>query len=229
MGSKSKSYKPNKKTVYRWIVYLAGMVILALGICLNAKALLGVSPIISASYAVSELTGFSFGDITFIQYAILVALEFLIRGKNCRIHDLLQLVISLIFTRFMNVFNEFLPSAPQGNIPIQILVLLCAIVLVGIGISMTVNMDLIPNPGDGIVQALSWKIGKSLGTCKNIVDLSCVATTCIIGLVSQSEFIGTWIGLGTIIAMLLTGRAVAIFEKIAREPMLRVTGMDKKA
>ena len=229
MGSKSENKKPCNKTVYRWIVYLAGMVILALGICLNAKALLGVSPIISASYGVSQLSGISFGDVTFLQYVILVILEFVIRGKNYRLHDLLQLVISLIFTRFMNLFNAFLPSAPEGNIPIQILVLLCAIVLTGIGISMTVNMDLIPNPGDGIVQAISWKTGKSLGLCKNIVDLSCVATTCIIGLISRSNFIGPWIGLGTVIAMLLTGRAVAIFEKIAREPMLRATGMDKKA
>ena len=42
------------KTVNRWLLYLAGMLVLALGLTLNTKAGLGVSPIISIAFAVSE-------------------------------------------------------------------------------------------------------------------------------------------------------------------------------
>ena len=38
------------KLLYRWIFYIAGLVILALGIMLNTKTNLGVSPIISVPY-----------------------------------------------------------------------------------------------------------------------------------------------------------------------------------
>lgn len=42
------------KQLTRGIIYLAGLAILALGITLNTKTGLGVSPIIAVAYAVSE-------------------------------------------------------------------------------------------------------------------------------------------------------------------------------
>ena len=46
----------NKKMLYRILIYIAGLLTLALGIILNTKAGLGVSPIISISYSISEIT-----------------------------------------------------------------------------------------------------------------------------------------------------------------------------
>lgn len=52
----------NKKMVKRIIIYVAGLLVLALGIILNTKAGLGVSPIISVSYSISQINGFNFGN-----------------------------------------------------------------------------------------------------------------------------------------------------------------------
>ena len=52
----------NKKMVNRIIIYVAGLLVLALGIILNTKAGLGVSPIISVSYSISQINGFNFGN-----------------------------------------------------------------------------------------------------------------------------------------------------------------------
>jgi uncharacterized membrane protein YczE len=41
------------KTITRWVLYLAGMIILAFGIILNTKSNLGVSPIISVAFVLS--------------------------------------------------------------------------------------------------------------------------------------------------------------------------------
>ena len=43
-----------KENGYRALVYILGLLVLAMGLTLNTKAGLGVSPIISISYAVSE-------------------------------------------------------------------------------------------------------------------------------------------------------------------------------
>lgn len=43
-----------KSMIYRVLIYIAGLLILAMGLTLNTKAGLGVSPIISVSYSVSE-------------------------------------------------------------------------------------------------------------------------------------------------------------------------------
>ncbi len=52
----------NKKMINRIIIYVAGLLVLALGIILNTKAGLGVSPIISVSYSISQINGFNFGN-----------------------------------------------------------------------------------------------------------------------------------------------------------------------
>lgn len=65
----------NKKMVNRIIIYVAGLLVLALGIILNTKAGLGVSPIISVSYSISQINGFNFGNTTFGLYAVFVLIE----------------------------------------------------------------------------------------------------------------------------------------------------------
>ena len=49
--------KSRNKLIIRWVFYLLGLLILALGIMLNTKANLGVSPIISVPYSISHIIG----------------------------------------------------------------------------------------------------------------------------------------------------------------------------
>lgn len=51
-----------QKKIMRGLIYLMGMVILAFGITLNTKTGLGVSPIISIAYCVSEILDWNFGN-----------------------------------------------------------------------------------------------------------------------------------------------------------------------
>ena len=71
------------KTLNRWNIYSIGMLILAMGLTLNTKAGLGVSPIISLSYAMSEIWHLNFGDVTFLLYTLFVIGELILhRGKR---------------------------------------------------------------------------------------------------------------------------------------------------
>ena len=97
------------KAVYRWTFYILGMLVLALGLTLNTKAGLGVSPIISIAFAVSEIWGWNFGDMTFLLYSLFVAGQFVLRGKNSRLTDLLQLPLSLAFSRVLNLYSALIP------------------------------------------------------------------------------------------------------------------------
>ena len=97
------------KTLNRWIIYIIGMLILAMGLTLNTKAGLGVSPIISLSYAVSELWHFNFGDMTFILYSIFVVGELILHRGRRLFGDLCQLPLSLIFSRVLNLYSALIP------------------------------------------------------------------------------------------------------------------------
>ena len=73
-------------------------------------------------------------------------------------------------------------------------------------------MHIVPNPGDGIVQALADIFGANTGTVKNIFDISCVALTAILSLIFTQSIIG--IGIGTLAAALGVGRVIALFIKL---------------
>ncbi|MGO5021981.1 YczE/YyaS/YitT family protein [Lawsonibacter sp. LCP25S3_G6] len=212
------------KTLNRWIIYIVGMLILALGLTLNTKSGLGVSPIISMSYAVSEIWHLNFGDMTFLLYTLFVIGELILHRGKYLINDLGQLPLSLIFSRVLNLYSALIPhQAAQEPLWKNLLVLLLAIVCTGIGAAFTVNMRLVPNPGDGIVAALGEKTGREQGVAKNIFDVCCVASTCTLGLIAAGHVVG--IGLGTLVAMVGVGRVISLVNHISRERICRAAGL----
>ena len=57
--------------VFRWVFYVCGMIILSVGVVLNTKSLMGVSPIISVPYVISIIGGFNFGDAAMAAYVVI--------------------------------------------------------------------------------------------------------------------------------------------------------------
>lgn len=196
------------------LVYVVGMFILAIGLILNTKANLGVSPIISVPYSISQITGLNFGDITFVVYAIFVVVQIIIhiRLKNHKriVSDILQLPLSLIFTRLLNIFSTYIPTAQ--NLGIRFIVLTLAIICTGVGAAMSLSMQLVPNPGDGIVQSLAEGFNKSVGLTKNLFDCFNLCITLCISIFIAHQIVG--VGIGTVIAVLGVGRVIALFHHI---------------
>ena len=216
--------KSPKKICARILLYLLGMLILSVSLTLNTKVTLGVSSIISVAHCVSVLTGFSIGDTTLVWYILLIAAQIVLHlkrkasnWKQIILFDVLQLPLSLVFTRFMNLFSDLIPVFETayagtfwGGIGGRLCLLVLAIVLTGIGAALTLNMRLIPNPGDGIVQAIADYFSKPMGTAKNLTDICCVTLSAVISLCFARRIIG--IGLGTLLAALTTGRVIALFN-----------------
>lgn len=252
-----------KSMIYRVLIYIAGLLILAMGLTLNTKAGLGVSPIISVSYSVSEITHHNFGNTTLVLYTIFVILELILHNirekqyekrveKSLRetendtedllkhanrmnrklifIMDILQIPLSIVFTRFLNVFSSVLPAFLEGNMtaPVMVqrlLVLLLALLCTGIGAAMSLNMRIVPNPGDGIVQAISDCIHRSVGFTKNCFDVLNVTITIVISLVCTGRLHG--IGIGTVLAVILVGRTIAVFNHFTKEKLTALAGIEE--
>lgn len=210
------------KKAFRVFYYLLGMVVLAIGITLNTKTNLGVSPLISIGYAVSQVAGLNFGNMTFVVYAIFVAIQFLLRRKNARWKDLLQLVVALVFSQLLNLFSAILSYEPP-TLPGKLIMLVGAVVLTGIGAAITLTMEIIPNPGDGLVSAVADSFHIATGLAKNLCDGVSVVLTLIVGLVFAHQIIG--IGLGTLISVLLCGRVMAVYYHTLMNPMRQLAGL----
>lgn len=209
----------SRKAALRLTVYLAGLMLLALGLTLNVKSDLGVSPIISSANVFSATLPCPIGDATFVLYSLFVLAEMAIHlviwrrrkeGSIARrlVMDLLQLPLSLVFTRVMNLFEAAIPTfTGMGGR----LVILAAIICTGLGAAMSLDMRLIPNPGDGFVQSLADLTGRETGLMKNIVDGVSVALALTLGLCLSGTVVG--VGVGTILAFLFVGRVIALFNR----------------
>ena len=212
----------------RVLVYALGLIVLAFGLVLNTKTGLGTAPLVSPAFVVSQLTGAAFANVTFMLYGVFVLIELilhLIRREYRRmVNDLVQLPFALAFTRFMGLFDGLLPSFAAdcagtiwGTLWMRVLLLLAAIMLIGVGACLSVRMRLIPNPGDGVVLALSDFTGLKLGLTKNIFDVVCVIVAGAIGLIARGQLIG--VGMGTALAMVGVGRVMDLTGRLLR-PMI---------
>ena len=231
----------------RILFYALGLLILALGITMNTKAGLGVSPLISVPYSISEIWSFNFGNATFVSYIVYVSIEFILRILRAKkiagpplppsqklslalLMDGLQLPMSLIFTRFLNLFNSRIPNLAEdcagtfwGTLPGRVLFLALAIILTGIGAALSMNMRIIPNPGDGVVLSIADFTGKNVGLTKNCVDLLSALITIAVSLLATGHLVG--VGLGTILCVLGVGRVIAVFNRITLKKTLSLAGL----
>lgn len=221
--TEKKQKKIGRQQVMRMLFYLAGMVILAFGITMNTKTGLGVSPIISIAYSVSTIRKLNFGNMTMALYCVFVIAQFIIRGKDRKWSDLLQIPVALLVSQLLNLFSWLMRDFHFESFWINLAFLILAILLTGLGVVLSVDMRLVPNPGDGIVQAISDRTGKSLGLTKNLFDIGCIITTIVLGLTMEGKLIG--IGLGTVLAVIGVGRAIALFNLLLWGPITKAAGL----
>lgn len=209
--------------IWRGLFYCVGLLVLTCGVTLNTKTLLGVSPIVSIPNCLSVLYGWSLGGLVTLLYLSFVLLQIPLKGRRFRLLDLMQFPVSLLAGWLVGLYDAKL-NIPNPGLALRVGLLALAILLTGAGVCLMVNMELAPNPADGLVNSLSQVTGKSLGLCKNLFDVACVGITVVLGLLLSGRVEG--IGVGTLASMLLTGRAVAGINGVFRRPMRRLAGLE---
>ena len=211
-----------QRLLIRIVFYIIGMLILALGLTLNAKTLLGVSPVTSLPYTVSLILGVNFGNTVFISYLVFVGIELVLIKRSDRAFVLLQIPISLLFTRLMNVF-DILITLRVSNTILNYSLLLIAITFTGVGAATTLSTKLIPNPVDGVVLAFAEYFHKKLGLVKNIFDFTNALIAFSLGCIVGNPFLG--VGIGTVFCVFGVGRIIAVFNRYMKPWIQKKTGL----
>ena len=75
MEKTGKEFRMMKQKLFRWVTYLLGLFLLAVGLTLNTKTGLGTSCIISIPYTISQIWGLNFGNTTFALYVVFVIVQ----------------------------------------------------------------------------------------------------------------------------------------------------------
>ena len=208
--------KMKNNTAKRYLFFLIGILINAFGVALITKAALGTSPISSVPYVLSLRFTPTLGAFTFVMNLIFIILQPVLLRRDYQPIQLLQIVVNIVFSWFIDVSMNLLGWLEPQNIAVELLVLLLGCAVLGFGISVEVAPDVLLVPGEGLVGALTAASGRRFGSVKVAFDVTLVLISLALSLLFFHRLNG--LGLGTVISALLVGRFVNLYN--SRLPLI---------
>ena len=205
-----KNLKPAQLAA-RLTIYCLGLLVLAFGIALSVNCNLGVSPVSSLPYVVSQIIGISLGTCTTIVYGTYVLIQMVLNGRKFQPALLLQLVFSTVFGYFVDgakaILGDFMLPTYLG----QLAMLAVSIVLIGFSLVLYIDVKIAPMPAEGLVACIAEKLGKPFSTVKTLFD----CTSVLVGAILCFVFLGRLTGIreGTVITAMLVGKMTGILRK----------------
>lgn len=176
----------------RLINYLIGLNVLVLGITLNTRSLLGVSAFTTLPYALKEMTPISFGVANIMLYMVLVVAQLLIERK-LKMDILLEVPFSFIMGYILDLYQIIIPASPE-SLGLRIVILLAGNICIAFGVYTMVQSHLVLAPVDGVILSISNHYNKAYSLCKNCFDITMIAATIILCLVTRSPLYGICVG-----------------------------------
>lgn len=211
-----------KSTVPQWgirvLFYCIALFFMALGVAFSANSDLGISPVNSLPYVISDIVKKQPGTCVTIVFCIYIVVQILLLRREFNPVNLFQIAFSTIFGYFVNftrwMVGDFLfPGGYAGRLLMQGF----GILFVAFGVFLYLDVDLVPMPMEGMTMAIAKKAGRPFTTIKTIVDCSTVAIGIVltIACLHRIPFIdsGVRIREGTIIAALVTGKVIQLIKK----------------
>lgn len=208
--------KMKNNTAKRYLFFLIGILINAFGVALITKAALGTSPISSVPYVLSLRFTPTLGAFTFVMNLLFIILQPVLLRRDYQPIQLLQIVVNIVFSWFIDVSMNLLGWLEPQNIAVELIVLLLGCAVLGFGISVEVAPDVLLVPGEGLVGALTAASGRRFGSVKVAFDVTLVLISLALSLLFFHRLNG--LGLGTVISALLVGRFVNLYN--SRLPLI---------
>lgn len=196
----------------RYLIFLVGLYVNALGVSFVTKASLGTSPISSIPYVLSLNMAFSLGTLTIFFSVLLILLQLIILRKKFKLEHWLQLPISMVFGLFIDLTMVQLSFIQPTNYISSLLYLLIGCSILGFGVYTEILADVAMLPGESFVRAVCLTWHTEFGITKIIFDISMTAIAVILSFLFAGKLQG--IREGTIIAAFLVGYIARTLGKL---------------
>lgn len=207
----------------RVLLYCVGLFIMAMGVSFSGTADLGMSPVNSIPYVLSEIFTFlTMGTWIIIIFSMYIVVQFLILGHDLQPWRVLQLVCTALFGVFTDFTNmlaaRFLPDPSALDLPaagiygMRLLYLVISMALIALGILFYLAPDLISLPGEGIMQVIADKCNQPLPVVKMCFDCTVSVIALVISLIYFRQFHG--IREGTVIAAIGVGKILSLYAPL---------------
>ena len=211
-------------TVIRMLMYLTGVAILALGMSVQTASGLGVAALTCFATTLSMLTGKTLGFWITATYVAYIAAQAAILRREFQPRILLELLFSTVIGGFTDFFMAVNPLRPTA-LPAQVATMLFSLAITAFGVSLVVNMGVVPNAPDGLVQVIAEKLRRRFGDVKVVFDCSHVAASLALSLMLMHNLGG--LGVTTVISALFLGRIINCANKLFAQRFVRLAFGEK--
>ncbi len=139
---------------------------------------IGIGPFDSFCLVIAEFTGLNFGNaqLLFQTSLFVVLLLIMKKSKQTYLEIFISLLSTFIGTRIINFTSPLVQQFSEQN---KYLLFILGFVLLVIGVSVNLKVNIIINPIDKLVVALSGMTNIKVGTMKFITDVICGVLTII--------------------------------------------------
>ena len=207
-----------RRFLYRILLYIAGLFLIALGSCISINSGLGISPVSSLPYVISLIAGLPLSGCVIAIYSLYVLLQVVILRGQFRLISLTQILFSVVFGYFMDlaalVIGDFSIPTYAG----KLVMLAISMVLIALGVLIYVSMELMPMPMEGLSLAVASKSGIPFHNTKIMVDCAVVGLGVLLSFLCTGRLVG--IREGTILTAILVGKIIAVLRR-PLAPLLR--------
>lgn len=194
------------------ILLISGVLITALAVTIYVVSNLGVSTVSSIPLVLNvTFPSISLGMMTIIFQAVLILILCILYGL--KVKYLVSMLLGVLFGTVVDLFFKVWDFIPLHALP-NYIILLLALLLLPLGVSLAIRSKLTALPFDIFVSEIAEFQAKEISTIKIWFDVSCVMITLALSLIFHQTIIG--IGIGTIIATLLSGKLIQFYLKLGK-------------
>lgn len=196
----------------RLILYVVGLMFIAVGVAWSIRSGLGISPVTSLPYVLSLVSGLDLAVAVVLVYLVFVGIQFLLEPKAFRAYHLLEVVVAVLFGAFTDISKWMINQIPlpELNYTGRLLLLAVSMVLIAIGVVLYVNTHLIPMAMEGMQKAFAHRFHKEFGHIKILVDTGVVLLAAALSLVCTHTLVG--IREGTVLSAIVIGKIVHLIQ-----------------
>ncbi len=202
-----------KNLAKRWLFYVVGLVILALGIALTIKGrLLGLGSWDVLHYGLWQTFGLTIGSWAIITGAVIVFFTAIGMKRWPKIGVYVNMIAIGLF---IDIFNWLLPDV-YGWIA-HSLIFALGLLVMAFGVAFYITPNLGAGPRDTLMLVLVEKFNMKLSMARNVMEL---------GAAVAGFLLGGPVFIGTIIIIVGLGRLIEVFLPITRSLMVKFLGQD---
>lgn len=198
------------QTAKRYLLFLAGLFLSAVGVGFATRAGLGTSPISSLPFVLSLVTAPSMGLYTFVFNMLFWTGDLLLR-RPFRLRQLLAIPATLLFSVCIDWSLAVIPTQFYGPYLPKVVFLLIGCAVHAVGIVLELRGNVVMLPCEAFVQSLSLRTGKQFGNVKIATDCALTLAAAVIALFSFHKLNG--VREGTLVTALLLGYLVKLMTR----------------